>query len=175
MNLLDKKDVFSYKTNNATPGPLSPPGSSGQQHSQSQSPMTSEEMALNFQKFKETFYELVYKFPHIHYLTETCVNKCIEFYLLHKLRPCFNEEAMQGIRSLLDKFYCIKQCQNLIVRKFVLGTLTKKLFDYNKYDQKFFAEDVVKKALLPVCEQSLSEDNTFYHSLDSPDDNGKNQ
>lgn len=134
--------------------------------------MTNDEMAANFQKFKESFYELVYKFPHIHYLTEACVNKCIEFYLLHKLRPCFNLEAIEGIRSLLDKFYDIKQCQNLIVRKFVLGTLTKKLHEYNKYDQKFFAEDVIRRALLPVCELSLSDDYAFYHSLDSPDDNG---
>ena len=149
LNLLDKKDVFNYKTSNC--------------HS------TGDEIAVNFQKFKESFYELVYKFPHTYYLTDSCINSCIEYYLQRKLLPYLNTEAIDGIKMLLEKYFLIKQCQNISVRKFVLEAVSKKLHDYNKYDQKMFAEDVIRIALLPLVEKSIDEDNQFYHSLDVQD------
>lgn len=149
LNLLDKKDVFNFKTSNSiVPG---------------------DEIALNFQKFKESFYELVYRFPHTYYLTEQCINSCIEYYLQRKLLPHLNTEAIDGIKMLLEKYLWIKQCQNISVRKFVFEALNKKLHDYNKFDQKIFAEDVIRLALLPLVEKSIDEDNQFYRSLDVQD------
>ncbi len=130
----------------------------GSFHGQSNSPfltlnysltstLNSEEISLIFQKFKESFYELVYRFPHTYYLTETCINNCIEYYLQRKLLPCFNQEAIKGIKMLLEKYFSIGQSQNIIVRKFVLDALVKKLHDYNKFDQKSFAVSLIKSLI----------------------------
>lgn len=165
LNLLDKKDVFSYKTSNTAIQPLQTPSSGAL--SPGSSCLIGDEIAFNFQKFKESFYELVFKFPHTYYLTESCINNCIEFYLQRKLLPCYNLEAVSGIKQLLEKYFRINQCHNIVVRKFVLDTLSKKLHDYKKFDQKLFAEDIIRLALLPICDESIEEDDKFYHSLDN--------
>jgi len=118
---LDKKDVFSYKTANSSGAGAG------------------DELALSFQKFKESFNELVYRFPHTYYLTDACVNNCVEYYLQRKLLPCFSYQAIDGIKKLLEKYFSIQNCQNVFVRKFVLEALTKKLHEYNKFEQKSFA------------------------------------
>ena len=92
-----------------------------------------------FQRFKESFHELVYKFPHTYYLTETCINNCIEFYLQRKCLPYFGGEAVDGVRMLLVKYFSVHQCQNMAVRKFMLEALSRKLHEYKKFDQQCFA------------------------------------
>ena len=134
MNLLDKKEVFSYKTA-LTAGSL-PPGATA--HCLSAS-LSNDEISLMFQRFKESFHELVYKFPHTYYLTETCINNCIEYYLQRKCLPCFGGEGIEGVRMLLVKYFSVHQCQNMAVRKFMLEALSRKLHDYKKFDQQCFA------------------------------------
>ena len=101
LNLLDKKEMFNYKT-----------GSSN------------EELFISYQKFKESFYELVHKFPHISYLSvsnqsefkwdrfilaelfkDPCVTNCIEHYLQRKCLPGYNANAIADIGQLLDKYF----------------------------------------------------------------------
>ncbi len=104
---------------------------------------TSDEISLIFQKFKESFYELVYKFPHIYYLTDSCINNCIDYYLQRKYLPCINQSAINGIKMILEKYFCIKNSQNIAVRKFVLDAVSKKLHEYKKNDQKSFAVNII--------------------------------
>lgn len=78
-----------------------------------------------FYKFKSSFYELVYKFPHTAYLKvkliyqkhqqkrinmyfitqETCINNCIDFYLNLKLLPHYGNESIRKTKALLDKYF----------------------------------------------------------------------
>jgi hypothetical protein len=76
LNLLDTKEVFSYKAGSSA----SSCGSSGQQSSATGSVLqrnpssanlnqaSLDEAAVIFHKFKDSFYELVYRFPYANYL-----------------------------------------------------------------------------------------------------------
>ena len=126
-----------------------------------------EETTLIFQEFKDSFYELIYKFPHTKYLKDNCINNCIDYYFQRKLLPCFGNESVKEIKVLLEKYFSIKKKHNLGVRKFLIEILHKKLKEYYKTDQKSFTEEVINNALLPICELSIDEDDEYYHSLNS--------
>ncbi len=145
LNLLDKKDVFNYKTGNDR--------------------INSDDLIL--QKFKENFHDLVYKFPFITYLSESCISNCIEYYLHRKLVPSQGKHAIKGIHQLIEKYFSIKNSKNCQVRKNLIDAVIRKLFDYNRTEYNTFIDDVIEQALLPCIEQSINGDNRYYRSMDT--------
>ena len=138
LNLLDKKEVFSYKTTNfATKSDkeVSNLFSSSATSLLKNSIVNNEDTAWIFNEFKETFYELVYKFPNIKYLKDSCVNNCVDYYLQRKLLPSYGtNNSVKGIKSLLEKYFLlqvnINSRPNVAIRKFVCDMLHKKLNYY---------------------------------------------
>ena len=177
LNLLDKKEVFSYKTTNfATKSDkeVSNLFSSSATSLLKNSIINNEDTAWIFNEFKETFYELVYKFPNFKYLKDSCVNNCVDYYLQRKLLPSYGtNNSVKGIKSLLEKYFLlqvnINSRPNVAIRKFVCDLLHKKLNYYFTTDQSTFAEDVICNALLPVYEQMLDGDLVYYRHLNSFD------
>jgi hypothetical protein len=144
LNLLDKKDVFNYKTG-----------------------MSSDDsLAVVLQKFRDSFSEIVFKFPHINYLSDACINNCVEYYLSRKFLPSHGKHSIKGISQLIEKYFCIKNSKNCQVRKNAIDAVCRKLFDYNRIEYKTFIDDVIQQALLVCIEKSIDEDNKYYRSMD---------
>lgn len=175
LNLLDKKDVFNYKTSSST-GAVGGSGgniNSSNSISTSNVPTTSNATddgnAVVLQKFKDNFHTLVYNFPHISYLNDSCINNCIDYYLGRKLLPTHGKNSIHGIKQLIERYFLIKQNKpiKLEIRKNILELACKKLFDYNRIEYKTFIDDVIQQAILPCIERSISEDNIYYHGFDN--------
>ena len=145
LNLLDKKDVFNYKTGTSS----------------------DDSLAVVLQKFRDSFAEIVFKFPHISYLSDTCINNCVEYYLSRKFLPSHAKHSIKGISQLIEKYFCIRNSKNCQVRKNVIEAVCRKLFDYNRIEYKTFIDDVIQQALLVCIEQSIDDDNKYYRSMDS--------
>jgi hypothetical protein len=64
-----------------------------------------EDMTWIFQKFKQSFYEIIYKFSHANYLKDSCLNNCIDFYLNRKLLPRYGNESIKNLKELLEKYF----------------------------------------------------------------------
>ena len=159
LNLLDKKEVFSYKT--------APPSKENKEQTASLLKANAEDTGYIFNEYKETFYELVYSFPNAKYLRDSCVNNCIDYYLQKKHVPCFGtQQSVKGIRCLLAKYFCVTAAgkQSVAVRRFVCELLQKKLAYYAKTDQSTFAEDVMQFALVPAYESYVDDDWAFFNS-----------
>lgn len=175
LNLLDLKEVFSYKTSSTQKDPQTTTSSTSStsllrnSSSANLNKENLEEATWIFQKFKESFYELVYKFPRSNYLKENCINNCIEFYLLRKLLPLLGNVSISGIKDLLEKYLSVKNKHNITVRKFVIEALHKKLKDFFTLEQKHFAEEVIKEVLIPCYEKCLEEDDLYYRPLANSD------
>lgn len=162
LNLLDLKDVFSYKTTNkeTTNQSLLRNASSASLNKEN-----IDESTLIFQKFKESFYDLVYKFPRANYLKDNCINNCIDFYLMRKFLPIYSSQSIDGIRTLLEKYLKIKNQYNITVRKFVIDVLHRKIKEYYNMDHKSFIEQLIKEVLLDMYEMVIVEDDSNYRSL----------
>ncbi len=123
LNLLDEKEVFAYKTAAATntSTPTTPLGS--KESSQSPNPSSfphfasslsssltaastigSDEASWLIQRYKEIFYDVVYRFPHDKYLKERCLNNCVDYHIQRKLVPSLGNEAIVSIERVLWKY-----------------------------------------------------------------------
>ncbi len=178
LNLLDKKEVFSYKTSSNFPTKsdkeVSNLFSSSATSLLKNSMVNNEDTAGIFNEFKETFYELIYKFPNFKYLKESCVNNCVDYYLQRKLLPSYGtNNSVKGIKSLLEKYFLIHvNCNskpNVTTLKYLSDLLHKMLNYYFTTDQSTFAEEVICNALLPVYEQMLDEDLIYYRQINNFD------
>ena len=154
LNLLDKKEVFAYKTSKQDT-------TAGQ----------NDDMTWLFQRFKESFYDLVYKFPFANkYLNQNCINNCIEFYFQRKLLPSFGKETIKQISIILDKYLNIKNRYSINVRKYIVETIHRRLKEYYGGDQKIFTQDIISQAILPLYERVIVEDDEYFHATEHNND-----
>ncbi|CAF0862230.1 unnamed protein product [Brachionus calyciflorus] len=167
LNLLDLKDVFTYKTSNKENLNQSNSNQSLLRNASTASlnKENIDESTLIFLKFKESFYDLVYKFPPAsNYLKDNCINNCIEFYLQRKFLPIYGSVSINGIKELLEKYLSIKNQFNINVRRYVVDALHRKIKEYFNIDQKSFVEQLVKEVVLNTYETTLVEDDSNYRN-----------
>ncbi len=181
LNLLDSKEVFAYKAGSASQpisintiphnnssGSLSSLATNSLLRNSGSAQLNKDnlgEAAWTFQNFKDSFYELVYKFPNPVYLKDNCINNCIDYYLQKKLLPAFGVESLNGIKDLLEKYFSIKNKHTCFVRKFLIDTLHKRIKSFYQNDNSTFAHDLIGNILLPIFELSVEEDDLHYRSF----------
>lgn len=163
INLLDIKDVFSYKTSQKE-------SSSGQGLIRNPSSVSLnsdniEELSFIMYKFKESFYDLVYKFPRPNYLKDTCINNCIDFNIHRKFLPIFGSHSIEGIKVLLEKYLGVSNQFSITVRKNLIETLHRKIKDYYQMDHKAFIEQLIEQVLIRAYEMTLVEDDSHFRSV----------
>ncbi|RNA11928.1 hypothetical protein BpHYR1_032478, partial [Brachionus plicatilis] len=165
INLLDIKDVFSYKTSQKE-------SSSGQTlfRNPSSASLNSdnlEELSFIMYKFKEAFYDLVYKFPRPNYLKDNCINNCVDFYLQRKFLPIFGPQSIEGIKNLLEKYLAVRNKFSIVVRKNLIEALHRKINEYFQMDHKSFIEQLVAQVLIAAYEITLVEEDSHFRSVPS--------
>ena len=131
LNLLDDKEVFAYKTPSSVSVSVTSPSASAVTSKEASaltaSPSThsfphlaaaasslgrdvsnsnsgGDEASWLIQRYKEIFYDVVYRFPHDKYLKERCLNNCIDYHLQRKLVPSLGNEAIVNIERVLWKY-----------------------------------------------------------------------
>lgn len=161
INLLDSKDVFSYKTGQID-------SNSSQINLKNSANLTSEnleELSFIMYKFKESFYDLVYNFPCPNYLKDHCINNCVDFYLNRKFLPIYGSQSIGGIKTLLEKYICLPNQFSIVVRKNLIDSIHRKIKEYFQMDHKSFIEQLIEHVLINAYENALVEDDSHFRSV----------